>query len=89
MSGETPSKREGGAQHPLSTPSPCAAKPRRREVSPDSPVVLANQADPGTLQPMRLPLDLSSPGTSARAALDAEEPLLQDNDERFCLLPVK
>lgn len=89
MPGGTPSKREEGAQQPFSTPSPCAAKPRRREVSPDSPVVLANQVDPGMLQPARLPQDPSSPGTSARAALDAEEPLLQDNDERFCLLPVK
>lgn len=70
-----------------STPPQSFEKPRARSSSPDSPVVLAHQVDQGLVgSGRRLPTD----GFPARQlAWDAEEPLLQDNDERFCLLPVK
>lgn len=73
-----------GTVHPL-TPPPKAYEERPRSSEPDTPVVLANQVDAPRLDAC---LREGTPSTAQRR-LDLDEPLLQDNDERFCLLPVK
>ncbi|KAL6778272.1 RIR2L [Auxenochlorella protothecoides x Auxenochlorella symbiontica] len=84
-------KEEGARTAPAafahSTPPQSTEKSQNRSSSPDSPVVLANQVDLGLVGAgRRFPTD---DFTARQLTFEAEEPLLQDNDERFCLLPVK
>lgn len=84
-------KEEGARTAPAafahSTPPQSTEKSQTRSSSPDSPVVLANQVDLGLVGAgRRFPTDDL---TARQLTFEAEEPLLQDNDERFCLLPVK
>ena len=71
---------------PPFTPPPAPHEARTRPSEAGSPVVLANQRDERCVDVREA---TSGSALPRKLALEEEEPLLQDNDERFCLLPVK